>query len=179
MSRPRRLGATARAAHFARQVRFAREVYLASVAGYSGEATSPPCVSARPALRGGQLTVAYLSGLPAGHVTYDLVGSMLQFHRDKHVKVYWCTAAAEPAPVKGGIGGGLKVHWPHVLELSHRSAQHQAELLREAGVGVLVDLDGFIGDEPPRKLMQARPARSPRSGSAGRAPPRTRPWVTW
>ena len=152
---------------FARQVRFAREMYLASVAGPSGEATSLSASAPAPALRGGQLTVAYLSGLPAGHVTYDLVGSMLQFHRDPRVKVYWCTAAAEPAPVKGGIGGGLKVHWPHVLELSHRSAQHQAELLREAGVGVLVDLDGFIGDEPPRKLMQARPA------------PVTAQWLGW
>ena len=31
---------------------------------------------------GGTLKIGYLSGLPAGHVTYDLVGSMLSFHSD-------------------------------------------------------------------------------------------------
>jgi len=29
-------------------------------------------------LRDGLLTVGYLSGVPAGHVTYDLVGHMLE-----------------------------------------------------------------------------------------------------
>ena len=109
-------------------------------------------------IRDGRLGVGYLSGLPAGHVTYNLVGSMLRFHTDPRLKVHWCTAAADPATVKDGVGGGLKQHWPHVIELNGLTPAQAAARLREAGIGVLIDLDGWIGDEPPRRLMALNPA---------------------
>ena len=108
-----------------------------------------------PYIQNGQLSVAYLSGLPAGHVTYNLVGSMLRFHTDPNLKVYWCTAAQEPEPVKRA---GLKQPWPHVIELNGLTPKVAAEKLREHRIGVLIDLDGWIGDEPPRQLMALHPA---------------------
>ena len=117
-----------------------------------------PLRSASDYTSSGQLGIGYLSGLPAGHVTYNLVGSMLKFHNDKHLKVHWCTAAAEPAPIREGRGGGLRQHHPHLIELNGLSPHNQAKRLREAKIGVLIDLDGWIGDEPPRRLMAASPA---------------------
>ena len=111
-------------------------------------------------VRDGRLNIGYISGLPAGHVTYDLVGSMLRFHTDRHLKVYWCTAAAEPAPVREGntLQGGLKVPHEHVIELSKMTPTQAAARLREHHLGILIDLDGWIGDEPPRVLMGSLPA---------------------
>ena len=68
-------------------------------------------------LRDGKLTIGYLSGLPAGHVTYDLVGSILRFHLDKHLRVYWCTGASMGAYHGGTVGlkvpGGARYAvWP-------------------------------------------------------------------
>ena len=111
-------------------------------------------------VRDGRLNIGYISGLPAGHVTYDLVGSMLRFHTDRHLKVYWCTAAAEPAPVREGnsLQGGLKVPHEYVIELSRMTPTQAAARLREYNIGILIDLDGWIGDEPPRVLMGSLPA---------------------
>ena len=44
-------------------------------------------------VRGGKLTVAYVCSVPAGHVTYDLTGSMLRFHTDPRLRVLWCVVA--------------------------------------------------------------------------------------
>ena len=122
-------------------------------------------------VRDGQIAIAYLSGLPAGHVTYDLVGSMLRFHSVRHLKPYWCTAAVETAPVTAGNSGrgGLKVQWPHIVELSRMQPLLAAERLRKERIAVLIDLDGWIGDEPPRALMSSYPAplRSQWLGWAG------------
>ena len=70
--------------------------------GVAGDSATAAAAAAEPLgpgnyLRNGQLSVAYLSGLPAGHVTYDLVGSMLRFHADPYLRVY-CTGAPDARP---------------------------------------------------------------------------------
>jgi len=146
---------------FARQAQLQMKQRLLAMSEDSSSMTDEQAPRRLPGfLQDGILRVGYLSGLPAGHVTYDLVGSMLRFHTDKHLKVYWCTAAAEVAPVKRGdaVRGGLKVPHEHVVELSRMTSTQAAARLRQERIGVLVDLDGWIGDEPPRLLLGSRPA---------------------
>ena len=111
-------------------------------------------------LQGGQLTVGYLSGVPAGHVTYDLVGHMLQFHKDPRLRVVWYTAHHDTQKVREGSRheGGLKVPWQDLSSLSGKNARDAAAEVRARRVAVLVDLDGWIGDEPPRAVMASAPA---------------------
>ena len=123
-------------------------------------------------LRQGRLTVGYLSGLPAGHVTYDLVGSMLRFHSSDHIRPLWYTAATEGTQVAKGSTerGGLKVVGrSEVVELGSLSAAEAAARMRSDGVGLLIDLDGWIGDEPPRALVasSSAPVRAQWLGWAG------------
>ena len=76
--------------------------------------------------------MAYLSNLPSGHVTYDLVGSMLRFHTDKELTVYWASGAADLASI---VGNGLKVPSfqanQHLLDLSHATPQQQYTQVRK------------------------------------------------
>ena len=64
--------------------------------------------------RTGRLTVGYFTGVPAGHVTYDLVGHLLRFHTDPRVEIVWfCGGTVNPLEfekVKRGSqeAGGLK-----------------------------------------------------------------------
>ena len=105
--------------------------------------------------------VGYLSGVPAGHVTYDLVGHMLQFHKDPRLRVLWYTAHHDTQKVREGSRheGGLKVPWQDLSSLSGKVPKDAAAEVRTRRVGVLVDLDGWIGDEPPRALMASTHGR--------------------
>ncbi|KAL1520161.1 hypothetical protein AB1Y20_023631 [Prymnesium parvum] len=139
---------------------------LAATPSQQGEAPPPPPHSVRfgaPSrhLREGQLLVGYLSNLPAGHVTYDLVGSMLRFHSDRWLRPVWYTGSFDAAQVRAGSmdGGGLKHGASNVRLILHdESADAVAQQLRADKVGVLIDLDGWVGDAPPRQLMARRPS---------------------
>ena len=69
--------------------------------------------------------------------------------------------------------GGLKVAWPDIRELTGPQGaltpQEAAGRIGADRVGVLVDLDGWIGDEPPRQLLgtQPSPVRAQWLGWAG------------
>jgi hypothetical protein len=97
---------------------------------------------------------------------------MLRFHTGKELTVYWASGAADLASL---VGNGLKVPSfqanQHLLDLSHATPQQQAEKLRSKRIGVLIDLDGWIGDEPPRRVSALNPApvRSHWLGWAGTA----------
>ena len=76
----------------------------------------------------GTLNVAYLSGLPAGHVTYDLVGSMLRFHADPKLVVYWASAAPDVQPVmKGGLKGFGSMPNQHLIRVHRGLVPSEAE----------------------------------------------------
>ena len=100
-------------------------------------------------VREGQLTIGYLSGVPAGHVTYDLVGHMLGFHRDPRLRVLWFTAAADATKIKkgskdeGGIKGQANSADAPIRGVGGLPASAAAGVIRAERLAVLVDLDGW------------------------------------
>lgn len=157
---------------FARQAALQQKQLEASAPSSGGALHALPASSY---IQQGKLTVGYLSGLPAGHVTYDLVGSMLRFHIDKCLNVLWYTSSSESEKIRHGSAdsGGMKEHTSQLRTLrgpaGALSAQDAARRIASDRVGLLIDLDGWIGDETPRQLVAMRPApvRSQWLGWAG------------
>jgi hypothetical protein len=109
---------------------------------------------------------------------------MLDFHHDPWLRVLWYTSASEPAKVRANPNlspnpnpnpntsasepakvregsreeGGLKVRPHNLKQLGGLPAVAAAAVIRSERLGVIVDLDGWIGDDPPRALMAAHPA---------------------
>ena len=107
-------------------------------------------------------------------MTYDLVGHLLRFHTDPRVEIVWfCGGTVNPLEfekVKRGSqeAGGLK-HAAvdgaddgggrhRLVNLHGLGPDEQAARVRDEGVGVIIDLDGWIGDDPPRLTLASRPA---------------------
>ena len=145
-------------------------------AGCDGGGAAGTAAGALAALRRtGRLTVGYFTGVPAGHVTYDLVGHLLRFHTDPRVEIVWfCGGTVNPlefekvkrgsqeagglkhAAVDGADDGGGGRH--RLVNLHGLGPDEQAARVRDEGVGVIIDLDGWIGDDPPRLTLASRPA---------------------
>ena len=69
----------------------------------------------------------------------------------------YCGRYSTAGDVRGDGGAGLRVQWPGFRRLHPMGQEEAAQAMHSRdSPAVVVDLDGWIGDDPPRRLMARR-----------------------